>query len=781
MIWRKTLRDLMSSKLRSALVVASIGASVFALGLVIGLSVILEDGMTESHRESLPGHINFWTTTLFDDDVLDIIRREPGVVDAEAQMHLSLRWRHDDSDEWRTAVLVGRTDFIDQRMDLVFLESGRWPGRRELAVERQSVDHFGMPVGGTVIADLGNRTQRLPIVGSVRMPFRFFAPAPMTGQAVFFATPQTVAWLTGIQRYNQVNITMAEFDRGKAVLLANRVRRRLETAGIGISSQEITAPERHWLQNQLDAAAVLLAVLSAVSVVFSAFLIYNTMAALIAQQTWQIGVMKVLGATGGLLAPAYLGSALVHGILGLALAVPPAMLGAKMLGDWLLRSMMGGMGTQLSVIPAALAVQGAVAVTVPLVATAIPVVSGVRITPHQAMSTFGLTGIDRGTVIRLASRASWLPRPLAISLRNTLRRKLRTGLSVTALALSGTMFIMVMSLVTSTQTTLNASLATFGFDAILQVDHRYQASRLRGIASRLSSVAAVEIWDRSQALVKSVETEPVLTLWAVPQGSEMFDPTVLYGRAFGPADGRAILVNNKVADEEDIDVGDSLLLEIEGEKSEWQVVGIVMGTGYRRDNFVPMGSLGRETGSINQGTIVVIKAKGLVKSGDLMHHFRRYGVEVLSALTIAELRYQYEAEFALLISLLLAMAVLMVAVGGIVLGGSMLLNVIERRREIAVMRAIGASSAAIVGLFMAEGAFVGLWSWLVAVPLSFPITRSVCQTIGMTIFSAPMVFRYSVSSVAFWLLIVIVVSTLSSTISAARAGRITIREALAYE
>ena len=67
--------------------------------------------------------------------------------------------------------------------------------------------------------------------------------------------------------------------------------------------------------------------------------------------------------------------------------------------------------------------------------------------------------------------------------------------------------------------------------------------------------------------------------------------------------------------------------------------------------------------------------------------------------------------------LLLTLAALIALVGAIGLAGTLSINVLERRREIGVMRAIGASGLTIASLFIGEGLILGLLAWLIAIPL----------------------------------------------------------------
>ena len=112
---------------------------------------------------------------------------------------------------------------------------------------------------------------------------------------------------------------------------------------------------------------------------------------------------------------------------------------------------------------------------------------------------------------------------------------------------------------------------------------------------------------------------------------------------------------------------------------------------------------------------------------------------------------------------------------------TMSINVIERRREIGVMRAGGATSSAVTAIFVVEGVILGVLSWLLAVPISVPLARLLSDVIGEELMNTTLEFTYSVSGMLLWLLVVILLSALSSLGPALQATRVSVREALAYE
>jgi len=786
-IWRKVWRDLWRNKFRTILVVFSTAVGIFALGFVYGTSDVLRAQLTASHKACLFPHVAFYTG-LLDRDVVDAMRHEPGVADAEGERVAAIRWKLEGETDWRDGTVNARADYDAQRMNLYELLDGAWPDGRRLAVERLSSRHFGVSPGATIVVEFGRSERRLPVDGVVRMNQVF--PPQWGGDAVFLTTLETLAWLTDQEEgFNRLNVRLDSFSQEGAEEASRRIQDRLERMDVGVGGHEINDPQIHWLQETMDSLLLILKVLGALSLALSGFLIVNMMNATVAQQVWQIGVMKVIGASAGRVVRVYLAVALIYGLLSLLLAVPLGAGAAYLLAAGIL-SLVNVTGATFRFTPLAVGIQVAMALVVPLLAALAPVIGGARITPHQAISSYGLgAGFGRGWLDRLVGRVRRLPRPLALSLRNTFRRKARIALTLITLVLGGVMFIVVMSVGASMNNTIEVLLDDFGFDVLVVFDRAHRASRLAEVTEAVPGVDCCEVWDvRNATLELGAGEELPGQLWGVPDGSQMFNPRITAGRALLPEDDRAILLNSKIASDEDVQVGDTVTLTVDGRELTWTVVGTVLNlNNLQRDNFVPFDTLAREIGNVNRGAFVMATCG----AGDFETHERlirdmraAYDVHRLKPVFIqsgGELRKQTSAQFQIITYLMLAMAVLAAVVGSVGLMSTMSVNVVERSREIGVMRAIGASSAAVLGIFVVEGLMVGLMSWLIAVPLSYPGALAFSKVVGDTLFQMPLDFDYSAQGVVAWLVIVLILSALASLWPALRATQVTVREALAYE
>jgi putative ABC transport system permease protein len=800
--WRKVWRDLWRNKARTVLVVLATAAGVFSLGMTLGMAGLMRQKIIEAHQATVVAHLRFWTAGVFEQDVLDTISRDPAgcgasngcdasaIADVEAVATGEFRWRLEGEAKWRTAQLEARPDYEGQRMNRAELLEGDWPTGRALMVERLSANFYGIGPGATVVVDFGQRERRLPVSGVARG--QMVLPPQFSDVATFYVTPETLAWLTDQpEGYNGLFAQLDSFSQAGAEEAAQRIGRRLESMGLARTDEGyfITDPDVHWAQEQIDTMLLSMAVMAVISLGLSAFLIVNTMNAVIVQQVWQMGVMKVVGATFWRVARVYLATALIYGALAVLLAVPPSAFAAYAVSAWSL-DLFNVPFESFEVVPYALLIQVVVGLAVPLLAALVPVTAGARTTARKAIGTRGLGGVfGRGLLDRVVARVRRLPRPLMLSLRNTFRRKGRIALTLATLVLSGTMFIVIVSVHDSMNTTFDALLADFGHDVMVSFDRPQRAERLVEVAGGVASVMRAEVWSGAWASISLDEGgSRQAYLWGVPPDSAMFSPRVVAGRGFVPGDGRAILLNTKIAEDEGIGIGDRIELTVDEGESTWTVVGLVLNVhNDQRENFVPLDALAWEIGSVNRGNALMVETDGhdlatqqrVARELDLALTARRIDADRVAS--AVEERETERSMFKGMVGIMASMAAMAAAVGGLGLASTMSINVIERGREIGVMRATGATSPAVAGIFIGEGVLVGVLSWLLAAPISYPGALFFSDALGDSLINIPLEFTYSADGVGFWLLVVIVLSALASLWPALQATRVSVRESLAYE
>ena len=135
----------------------------------------------------------------------------------------------------------------------------------------------------------------------------------------------------------------------------------------------------------------------------------------------------------------------------------------------------------------------------------------------------------------------------------------------------------------------------------------------------------------------------------------------------------------------------------------------------------------------------------------------------------------------MIVVFLLIMAMLLAVVGGLGLMGTMSINVLERTREIGVMRAIGATDGAMLRIVMVEGILIGMLSWLIGALVALPLSKLMNEGVGVAFQAPGLSFTFSTQGVLLWLGIVVVLAGLASFLPAWNATRVTVRDVLSYE
>jgi putative ABC transport system permease protein len=407
------------------------------------------------------------------------------------------------------------------------------------------------------------------------------------------------------------------------------------------------------------------------------------------------------------------------------------------------------------------------------------------------MSDYGLSSshFGEGAVDRLLERLRGLSRPVLLSVRNTFRRKGRLVLTLTTLTLGGAIFIAVFSVRASLLTTLDSWFDLVEYDVYVVFRRGYRIDQLEQEALRVPGVTSAEAWRFASARRQrpdGTESDSI-NLRAPKADSDLVTPTLVAGRWLLPADENAIVVNTYfLKDDPDIGVGDDMVLAIDGDESSWRVVGIMKGPPAPMA-YVNFDYLARVTGGAGRAGVVFLQtsrhdaAYHARIEKNLEEHFERAGLNVSSTMTSSIERAQVESQFNVLVAFLLIMAILLAVVGGIGLMGTMSLNVLERIREIGVMRAIGASDGAVLRIVIVEGILIGLLSWVVAIVVALPLSKMLSDTVGISILESQLNYTFSTGGTVIWLVVVTGLSALASVLPARSASRITVREVLAYE
>jgi putative ABC transport system permease protein len=157
------------------------------------------------------------------------------------------------------------------------------------------------------------------------------------------------------------------------------------------------------------------------------------------------------------------------------------------------------------------------------------------------------------------------------------------------------------------------------------------------------------------------------------------------------------------------------------------------------------------------------------------------GLKVTDTQTAAVTQTQNNLLFTVVVAFLILMALLLAAVGGLGLTTTMSINIMERVREVGVLRAIGASNGSVRQIVLAEGIAMAVISWIVGALISLGLAPLFSAQLGLALIKIPLQYHYSFLGAAAWFFILLVIAAGASLAPARNAVRLTVREVLAYE
>lgn len=784
--WRYIGRALWIYRARTALIILSVAVGLFAFGMIAGSAYMLRTELPVRYQEVIPASAVLHTSP-FDVDHVDAIRRMPEIGVAEGRAHQLMQYQAP-AGEWRDLELFALQDYQDTRVNIVRPSQGVWPPPdHEVLLERNSLAQVGVNLGDALVVEnsLGNQ-RSLPIVGLVHDMNQ--APAQITGVPYAYVTRETLAWLGLPRTFNELHIVVAEGrdDKAHITQVAQTVADKLERGGLTVYWTEVPEPGKHFVDDFLPTILTIYGTLGILALVLSGFIVINVIGALLTQQTRQIGIMKAVGARSIQIADIYLRMVLCFGVGALIVAIPLSTLAARASSQFIAGQLNFDL-IDLRPAPLVLALQVVAGLLAPLATAIWPILSTVRKTVREALQDTGLEGeapAAHPIASHLLAVQQRLPlsRPLRLSLRNTFRRRGRLVRTLIPLILSGALFMSVLSLRASFFRTLEEMLIERGFDVQLQLSQPSSIRRVEHEVTQVDQIAAVESWMVSEAIpVHGDGSEgDSLILYALPAATEVFQPNMVAGRWLKPDDTNAIVVPASLAFvEPDITLGSSVTLRLGNDEQTWQVVGINQ---VFQPPLAPAMVYASQTGFWQQmggyGRTNMVRI--LTTTHDLQTHravaqaakdrLQAAGIQIRSTQTGSEDRITLTERMNLITVILVSMSFLLATVGSLGLMGTMSINVLERRREIGIMRAIGASDRIIVRLFVVEGVLISVISWAGAMLVSQPMSRLMSAQLGMTFAKQPLTYIYDLRAPALWLVIIVVVAALASRVPAASAA-----------
>jgi putative ABC transport system permease protein len=796
--WKKLRGDIGQAQGRLLMMVIAIAAGVFAVASISTSYTILKREIARNYLATNPAAALLEVENL-DEAALAGVRAQAGITDAEAAGRLTGRVEVGPN-EWLPLLLFVVPNLGAAHISTVRLEAGRWPTAPDgIVLERTAASLANTGVDHDIIVRTAHgATRSLAVTGMVHDPS--LAPAWQEQTIYGYVTPATLRLLSEDLSLRVLKITVnnPSTDRPglerSIIAVANWLRRTGHSVG------EIRIPPyQHPHEGMMTSVLRMLLVFSILTLALGAVLTGTLMSSLLAPQVRQIGVMKAIGARSAQIMQIYAAFIAATGMLAATIGLPLGVAAGRALAENTAR-MLNLELLDRSVPGRLYLIQVLLGVGLPLVAALLPIKMAAGRTVRETLSDFGArlpSGLGRPA--RRLSRLSSRDPAFFLAIRNSVRRRSRLALTLGLLATAGAMFITSLNVKAAWQRNLTEARVERHFDAEFRFATAQPEAVAVGAVASVTGVRRAEPWSAEAASVarpdglRIVRTYPdgghgSLQLQAVPPQSSFLSPVVVAGHWLDSADTEGAVVNQQALSMfPELRIGDRIHLSVRDRVANLRVVGMVREHLTQATVYISperFGKIMAEPG-LTGGVRVALQESDERTSSAVIakieHALESSGVNVALSISQAQLGRALGGHLLILIVTLVVMSILMTSVGVMGLGSAMAINVLERTREFAVMRVIGATAGTIRRAVIGEAVIVSVLSAVIALTLSAPLTIFVDWIVGTASLGPALGNLVSVAALPLWLAIVVVGAAGASAYPAWRASKLTIREAFNFQ
>lgn len=710
------------------------------------------------------------------------------------------------------------------------LSSGRAPeGDHEVALDARSAELAGYRLGDTVrmVTTEKNPNREATLVGIVEFGIGGLGGATIvafdteTAQKIFF---------DGKNKFNIIGVTGQPGVSQK--VLAKRVQAQLPQGFEAITGKDLAAESQDLIDQVMGFLSTFLLVFAGVAIVVGSFLIVNTFSILVAQRSRELALLRALGASRRQVTRSVLLEALIVGIIGSSLGI---LAGFALAAS--LKALFGLFGLDMSgsalVFNTSTAVVSyVVGISVTLLAAYLPARRAAKIPPVAAMrddvamptgnlyvravlatvgGVLGAVGMTVGLVADVPKPVAWvgggiffvlmavaaaaplLAAPLLVFLRliyrgvfgrigllaaeNARRNPRRTAATASALMIGLALVTTMAVLGASINTTIDRGVDK-QFTSDFMISNAIGQPFSTAIAKRAADVPGVARVSAQQRVSFEFVTGAALGTAADPEALEsIFHVKWLQGRS--PHGTDEITFRKDSANFHQAKVGGTVEVNFPAGKRTMKVVGIYDDTYVLGDAYTDVAAL--KGSGIKRADIAVAvdvaEGSGQATVGHSLENLVKDNptVTVQDKQSFADAQRAQVNQLLFLIYALLGLAIV-IAILGIV--NTLGLSVIERTRELGLLRAVGVSRRQLRRMIRLEaiaismlGALLGMGAGLL---FGIALQHSFADD-GIEYLAVP------ATQLAVFVAIAVVVGIIAAVVPAWRAARLDVLKAIATQ
>jgi putative ABC transport system permease protein len=782
------------------MLVLAIAIGVWGIGAILGGYSVIKREMTDNYMGTVPASATIEMEDSISTLLIDSVKQFPGI--KEAERHATLLARMKIGDRWHPLLLFVVDDFAAKRTNRIrYISGAAIPPEGTMLAERTAFIVMNAKEGEEIIVKTPHgEPKKIKLTGTVHDAG--LAPAWQEQAGYGYITLSTLHWLGETQNFDQLRILVSEKQDSKQYITEKvaAVSDWLKSNGHAVHEIQVPPPGKHPHQSQMNAVMSIFIVFGFMTLVLGSILVAASMATLMVKQVRQIGIMKTIGASSFQVTRLYGFMMFIICVMALIIAIPLSRLAAGAFYQQI--AVLLNLEIRNNAIPYYVPLlQIGSGIIIPFMAAAIPVLRGSRIPVRLALDNYGVARhkpASNSWLLKL-SRITFNSETFLLSIRNVFRQRTRLIMTLGLLAAGGAMFMTALNVSEAWNKSLQYIYIQRLYDVEVKLNNEVAANAIVNKIKDIPGVSAAEGWHYSStSFVKKnrydvTHTYPdkghgSFTIQAMPVPTQLLNPAVTAGQWLHNRSSNDVVLNQGAAAlSPGVKVGDHIALLLNGKPTEWNVIGFTTDYGSPAIAYVSLDAFTMQLHIPHEIKMLKIaytdrsKENVIQKNREVEQLLEREKMPVSASIPVWLLRNAIAGHMKVLINTLLSMAVLMAIVGILGLMSTMSMSVMERTREIGVMRAIGATPRKIRRLIIWEGLLIGTISICIALLLSLLLSFYMGRFIGNMAFRTPLSLTLSTLAIIVWMLIIATGSYVATFYPARRANKITTREALAYE
>ena len=779
---RKSWQDIRRRRSRSLFTIATIAAAVVGLSM-FALPSLMDQAMADRIEQDRLHDMRFFTDDIIlDSDDVEALSAVDGVDAVSSRTTYPTRIMFGDRRE--NVTLIGVESFDDQPVNAIGIDEGTPPGPDGAVTDSQNSRSGRFSGGiGSVVSIEDNFGVLHDVTVSGKGDTLVFSQVAGVERAILYMPQATVNELAGVEGVDSIELTVE--DPNQADQIAGAVRAKLLELHPEVVFTELPDVRQAgtWPgQEEFNNFATLFYVGAVLALISAMVLISNTMTTMVAEQKGEVAILKAIGGRRRQIRRSFLTTVALLGLLGAALGVALGVPFSNFLVGYIGRQFFGvdpgwGVSVPVIIISVVLAVGGSVLAALPALHRA------TQISVRDGLDSAGGIG-ESGALDRLLRRVPF-PHNARVGLRNVTRRQARSAGTLIQIGLAVGVAIGFLGLGTTIADVTGDTWDAMSWDVLVirraNVELDEEALQL---VSDLDGVDVVH-----PTLYNALEVDGAqLESWGIPPTTPLFTPDLDSGRWLQADDEghNVAVVGRALASTSGVTPGDTLTVGTARGSVDLEVVGIdgrLMNNG--TTIYLPVTTFQNLLGRSDTNTFWVRTSSQVETDID------RLAADAEDALTAAGVPVRTEIHYVernanlaanrVLVRVLAVMGVPIVAIGMIGLVNMMTMNVIERTREIGILRCIGARGRDIRRIFRTEALAIALGGWLLSIPLGWLIAKILAWAVTEIFNFGSVPFTFPLWSIPFALVGTVVLAGLVVIAPVRRAARIRPGDALRYE